>query len=70
MLYILRHKWWQCRVFREQLKELDVCVFIEDTSNFFWGRGHGNEGLNTLGVLLHMIQAEGEIIELEGKGEV
>lgn len=55
MLHILKHKVYQCAEFREELLQNRNKVFCEDTKNQFWGLGKGGKGLNTLGVLLHML---------------
>ena len=57
MFHILKHKVYQCTEFREELLLHRDKVFCEDTKNQFWGLGKGGKGLNTLGVLLHMLVA-------------
>lgn len=63
MLHILRHKWWQSGQFRAHVELYKDCVFTEDTRNAFWGIGRNGDGINTLGVLLHVINAEAELQE-------
>ena len=55
MFHILKHKVYQCVEFREELLGNRNKVFCEDTRNSFWGLGKGGKGLNTLGVLMHML---------------
>lgn len=58
MLHILKHKFFQCELFRNELDKLQDHILIEDTKNYFWGRGSDGYGLNTLGVLLHRVRLE------------
>ena len=63
MTHVLWHKLYQCEPFRAELLGVPgTAVFVEDTSNWFWGRGSDNNGLNTLGVLLHVVKCECELM--------
>ena len=55
MLHLLKHKFYQCEHFKVELSKFSDCILIEDTKNYFWGRGQDGKGLNTLGVLLHEV---------------
>ena len=55
MFHILKHKVYQCSEFRAELLANQSKVFCENTLNHFWGLGRNGRGLNTLGVLLHML---------------
>jgi hypothetical protein len=60
MEHLLREKFKQCKVFREELLSTGDAILMEDTPNKFWGCGrHGSVGLNTLGVLLMSVRCEG-----------
>ena len=63
MLHILKHKYHQCHAFRAELNRFDGWVLIEDTKNYFWGRGNKGQGLNTLGALLIRVKVECELGE-------
>lgn len=58
MLHILKKKFFQCPEFRVELEKFKDYILVEDTSNHFWGRGVNDQGLNTLGVLLHKVWFE------------
>ena len=55
MLHILKHKLYQCKEFQAELLGNKDKVFCEATVNHFWGLGKQGTGLNTLGVLLHIL---------------
>ena len=58
MLHILKHKYFQCDLFRQELGKFHEYILVEDTANHFWGKGSDGHGLNTLGVLLHRVWLE------------
>lgn len=60
MLHLLKHKLAQCDQFRYELLNNKDCVFVEFCGNKFWGRDRNQVGLNTLGVLMHMLVCEWE----------
>ena len=52
MKKILWAKFKCCKPFRRELINTKEATLVEDTPNFYWGRGMHNNGLNTLGLLL------------------
>lgn len=68
MLHILRHKLYQCEIFREELLRSGDKILTEQTRDMFWAVGVSGNGQNTLGVLLHVVKMEWELEMLETKG--
>ena len=58
MCELLRSKLRQCPAFLQTLKDSQNRPLIEDTPNWFWGRGRDGLGLNMLGQLLMMLRSE------------
>ena len=52
MYELLQEKAQQCVTFKNDLKESQGKILIEDTGNEYWGRGQAGTGLNALGRLL------------------
>ena len=52
MSQVLEAKYQQCKRFRQFLESSRGKRLVENTANYYWGRGPCGKGLNTLGKIL------------------